>query len=386
MPDFGRNSRGDDPSLDAVVRSDQFIDALAAGSTVAPQDRADAMLASMLGEWRDEMRWPPATGLITERDAVAALRSGLAEKQKHTPVRSRRGLSIVGAAAAVVLAIGGIVAVDFGAPKEVRNDQVALAAQAQLNQVQELITRGDWEQAEDKLVEVSSQVQSVVDEQQKQQLFDQWNQLSAKVVEKDPEATVPPNTTFQPSGTELVPTPAPTTVPTTPVPPITPEPMSSQEPSSPSSSQSEGTSPSSSVSTSPAEGTSPSTSPAPTTTPSTTAPPATTTPTSTTTTTTIDTTTTPSSAATTQPAAPSQAPTTTTGVIQQSVASEPSSATAPTSTPGAPVTTTIVAPTTVVQQPTTVVQQTIAPTRQQAPVIITTTVVPQIGVAPGGGN
>ena len=43
------------------------------------------MLAALLGDWRDEMRWPPATGLITERDAVAALRSGLVEKQKHTP-------------------------------------------------------------------------------------------------------------------------------------------------------------------------------------------------------------------------------------------------------------------------------------------------------------
>ena len=42
MPDFGRNSRNDDPSLDAIVNSDRFIDALAAGQPAAPQDQADA--------------------------------------------------------------------------------------------------------------------------------------------------------------------------------------------------------------------------------------------------------------------------------------------------------------------------------------------------------
>ena len=199
------------------------------------------MLASMLGEWRDEMRWPPATGLITERDAIAALNAGRAaggrtgpQKRKHTPVRSRRGLSIVGAAAAGVLAIGGFGAVVagagpgdalyglrtmlFGAPKQVRDDQVALAAQTQLNQVQDLIAQGDWQQAQDKLVAVSNQVESVGDEEQKQQLLDQWNQLSAKVVQKDPEATVPPGITYTvpPSATELVPAVAPTSRPEVP--------------------------------------------------------------------------------------------------------------------------------------------------------------------------
>ena len=128
-------------------------------SQAAPQDQADAMLAELLGEWRDEMRWPPATGLITERDAVTALRTGLAEKQSSG--RSRRGLSIVGAAAAGVLAIGGFGAVVagagpgdalyglrtmlFGAPKEVRDDQVTLAAKTELAQVQQLIAQGDWQ-------------------------------------------------------------------------------------------------------------------------------------------------------------------------------------------------------------------------------------------------
>ncbi|BBY65208.1 anti-sigma-D factor RsdA [Mycolicibacterium helvum] len=222
MPDFGRNSRSEDPSLDAVINSDRFIDALAAGRPVAPQDQADAMLAELLGGWRDEMRWPPATGLITERDAVNALRSGLAEKQRGG--RSRRGLSIVGAAAAGVLVFGGFGAVVYGAgpgdalyglrtmlfgtPKQVRDDQVTLAAaKQQLEQVQQLVAQGDWQQAQDKLVAVSTQVNSLGDQTQKQQLLDQWNQLSAKVVQKDPEATVPPGITYTvpASVSELVP-------------------------------------------------------------------------------------------------------------------------------------------------------------------------------------
>ena len=104
-------------------------------------------------------------------------------------------------------ALYGLRTMLFGAPKQVRDDQVALAAQTELNQVQDLIAQGDWQQAQDKLVAVSTQVESVGDEQQKQQLLDQWNQLSAKVVQKDPEATVPPGITYTvpPSATELVP-------------------------------------------------------------------------------------------------------------------------------------------------------------------------------------
>jgi hypothetical protein len=222
MPDFGRNSRNEDPSLDAIVSSDRFIDALAAGQPAAPQDQADAMLAELLGGWRDEMRWPPATGLITERDAVNALRAGLAEKQSSG--HSRRGLSIVGAAAAGVLVFGGFGAVVYGAgpgdalyglhtmlfgeSKQVRDDQVTLAAaKEQLAQVQQLVAQGDWQQAQDKLVAVSTQVNSVGDETQKQELLDQWNQLSAKVVQQDPEATVPPGITYTvpASVSELVP-------------------------------------------------------------------------------------------------------------------------------------------------------------------------------------
>lgn len=241
MPDLGRPDFESEPTVDAIHRADTFIDSLAVGRPVLPQDAADAELAALLGNWRDEMRWPPATDLITEADAVAALNAGRAERRlgpgrdrwivdtEITPRKSRRGLSVVGAAAAAALCIGGFGAVVagagpgdslygvrtmlFGTPKEVRDDQVGLAAKTTLNQVQDLISQGDWTQAQDKLVEVSTQVASIGDEQQKQDLLDQFNNLSAKVVERDPAATAPPGVvyTVAPSAAELAPVLAPST-------------------------------------------------------------------------------------------------------------------------------------------------------------------------------
>ncbi len=426
MSDFGRTPGNDDASLDAVLASDRLVDALAAGQSVPPRDQADAELFALLGGWRDEMRWPPATGLVTEQDAVTALQAGLAEKQGSG--RSRRGLSVVGAVAAAVLGIGGFGAVVsgagpgdalyglrtmfFGAPKQVRTDQVALAAQTELNQVQDLIARGDWQAAQDKLVAVSTQVASVGDADQKQQLFDQWNQLSAKVVERNPEATVAPGITYTvpASATELVPTPAATTVPNTPIPPITisttPDSPSTGS-SSPSPSPSEvTTSPSAPGSTSP-EQTPPSTTPPPTSaTPSPTSTPSSPAAASTTATSAAPTTTTPPPASTSSaPASTTAAPASTTttaaraatttaapatttaapaatstAVVQQSVASAPASAPStaapPTATPAAPVLTTAVVPTTVPQQPATAVAPTAEPTRPQAPVVTTAVIVP----------
>lgn len=416
MPDFGRTSRDDDASLDAVLRSDRLIEALATGAPVPAQDQADATLAALLGGWRDEMRWPPSTGLVSEQDAVAALRSGLAEKQ--TTGRSRRGLSVVGAAAAAVLCIGGFGAVVagsgpgdalyglrsmlFGAPKQVRNDQVALAAQTELNQVQDLIARGDWQGAQDKLVAVSNQVAAVGDADQKQQLFDQWNQLSAKVVERDPEATVPPGITYTvpPTLTELVATPAATTVPNTPIPPITVSTTSvPTSPGSPSTSPSEVTSPPTSASTSPAEQTAPSsttapepTTTAPTTTPSP-SPSATTTTVPTTTTTTPPpvttttpppvTTTTPPPVTTTTAAVAPAAPSTvvsTTAAIQQTAASVAPS-TAASVPPSSPVEVKTSPP-----APVTVDTPSVVPTKQAPPVVITTTAAVPVPVPAAGAG
>ena len=297
--------------MDAVRRTDAFIDALANGRPAVPQDTADAELAALLGGWRDELRWPPATGLLSDADVTAAFNAGRAQKrsgmdsqrwtdtQKRTSaMRNRRGLSVIGASAAAVLCIGGFGAVVagsgpgdalygvrtmmFGAQKQVRDDQVGLAAKTELSQVQTLIAQGDWEKAQDKLVAVSTQVATIDDQQQKQELLDQFNDLSAKVVERDPAATAPPGVvyTVPPSSAALVPAVEPTSTPSAPPSPTKTETSSSGG----SSSSATSSAPSEAAATTapPSEATTPAAPPSEATTPSptaTTAAPASTAPT-----------------------------------------------------------------------------------------------------------
>jgi len=352
MSRFPGSDPRDEPSLDAIRSSDDFINALAAGGPATPGDTADADLAALLGGWRDEMRFPPATGLISESDAIAALNAGLAQKptkvnrevreiRSASPNRSRRGLTVIGAAAAAVMCIGGFGAVVagagpgdalyglrtmlFGAPKQVRDDQVALAARTELNQVQDLIARGDWVQAQDKLVAVSSQVETIGDGQQKQELMEQFNDLSAKVVERDPEATAPPGITYTvpPSATELVPAVAPpTSTPTAPS-------LTDSATTTPESASS-----STSVTSTSALPTTTATSAAPTTTATTAAP-------TTTATTAAPTTTAPTAAPTTTAAPPTTAAPATTAAPTTTTAAPTTAASATTS--AAPATTTSVA-------------------------------------------
>ncbi|MCV7227334.1 anti-sigma-D factor RsdA [Mycolicibacterium komossense] len=206
MADFGRRSSGGE-SLDAIARTDQLLDAIATERRVQPADADEAELFALLADWRDEVRWPPATDLVTEREAAAALRDGV--NSKPAKRGGHRGLTIVASLAAAVLCIGGFGAVVSGAgpgdplyglrtallgePQTVRDDRVALAAQQEMAQVQTLIDNGDWAQAQQKLASVSTSVQGVDDTARKQNLIDQWNQLAVKVDQRDPAATVPPS-------------------------------------------------------------------------------------------------------------------------------------------------------------------------------------------------
>ena len=229
MPDFGRSPRDSgEPSLDAIARTDRFIDALAAEQPVASNDPGDLALASLLEGWRDDARRSPATGLVSEQEAAAAVRAGTVTRK-----RAHRGLTLVGSVAAALLCIGGFGAVVvgahpgdamyglrttlFGEPRSVRDDRVALAAQTELNQVQDMIARGDWEQAQDKLEAVTTAVQTVNDADRKQELIDEWNRLNVKVETRDPDATVPPSS---PPNPEVV-APSSTSV-TVPVPVLVP--------------------------------------------------------------------------------------------------------------------------------------------------------------------
>ena len=213
-------------SADEFARTDLLLDALAERRSVDVDDPEVAAMATLLEDWRDNLRWPPASALVSAEEAVEALRTGLADRR-----RSRRGLATIGSVAAAVLvmsgfgamvvearpgtALYGLHAMFFDQPR-VNEKQVMLSAKADLAKVQESIDRGEWDRAQNQLAEVSSMVHSINDPGSKQDLMNQVNLLNAKVQTRNPNATLPPpaaSTTpsFAPSPTTMAPKPANTT-------------------------------------------------------------------------------------------------------------------------------------------------------------------------------
>ncbi|MDN4521243.1 hypothetical protein JN086_07245 [Mycolicibacterium austroafricanum] len=310
MPDHGRWNSGGDPSLNEINRTDQFLDALASQQPVYATDRGEAELAQLLAGWRDDVRETPMGHVMTAEDAAIAL--GRVTK----PPRRRLSLAVIGSAAAAVLAIGGVGAVVagsgpgdalyglrtmlFGEQAQTRDDAVILAAQTEMQQVQQLIEQGDWAGAQAKLEAVTTTVATVADVERKQELVTQWQELTVKVEAQDPVATVPPGSplpTFpdvpvavlDPGTSSETTSTAPSSETTSPTSPSeTTSPTSPSETTSPTSpSETTSPAPSSETTSAPTSSPSPTPSTAPTTTsvgaaPPSSSAPATTTPTSTT--------------------------------------------------------------------------------------------------------
>lgn len=205
VPDFTRRAfDGGDPSLPEINQTDRLLDALAGEQPVYSNDAGEAELAYLLAGWRDEIRQPPVATAVTPRDAAIAL-----DRAATTTQRRRFSLAVVGSVAAAVLCLGGFGSVVYGAgpgdplygvrtmffgeQQATRDDQVALATQTQMAQVEKLIEQGDWTAAHDKLQTLTTTVAAVEDTSRQQELVDQWQQLSVKVETRDPAATVPPD-------------------------------------------------------------------------------------------------------------------------------------------------------------------------------------------------
>ncbi|WP_197498936.1 MULTISPECIES: anti-sigma-D factor RsdA [unclassified Mycobacterium] len=226
-------------SLDEFARTDLLLDALAERRPVHVGDPDTDAMATLLEDWRDNLRWPPASALVSAEEAVGALRAGLAERR-----RSRRGLATIGSVAAALLVMSGfgamvvearpgttlygLHAMFFDQPRVNEKHQALLSARADLAKVQESIDRGEWDQARNQLTEVSSLVQSIEDPASKQELTNQLNLLNAKVQSRNPNATLPANT---PSAWSTPTTPVPTAAPApsdaSPGPSVTPSPSQS---------------------------------------------------------------------------------------------------------------------------------------------------------------
>lgn len=245
MPDFGRwTSNGGDPSLNEINRSEKFIEALSLEHQVYATDREEAELAVLLAGWRDEARQTPMTGIATPREAVKALDKATSQGRVRMP------MALVGSMAAALLCLGGFGAavygsgpgdalygvrgLVFGSAPVTRDVGVELAS-SELKQVQQLIDEGQWEQAQQKLQTLTTTVATVGDEQRKQELVDQWQQLSVKVENRDPNATVPPDAppVVLPEVTVTTPPSSPVESPSGETPTSTPTTGPSTSPTSP---------------------------------------------------------------------------------------------------------------------------------------------------------
>jgi Anti-sigma-D factor RsdA to sigma factor binding region len=194
----------DQPDPGAVARTERFIDALAQREPIDVGDTGYRALAGLLENWRDELRAPVPRGLCTERDAVAALNRGLADRR-----RLRRRVALVGSLAAALLSVGGFVAMMgeaqpgdtlygvhtrvLGEPASVHDERIARSAQDDMDSVEEMIALGQWDRAQDKLASVSDRVQAVKNNDRKQDLVERVNLLNAKVANRDRSATLFPD-------------------------------------------------------------------------------------------------------------------------------------------------------------------------------------------------
>lgn len=239
MREFG-NPLGDRPPLDELARTDLLLDALAEREEVDFADPRDDALAALLGQWRDDLRWPPASALVSQDEAVAALRAGVAQRR-----RARRSLAAVGSVAAALLVLSGFGAVVADARpgdllyglhammfnrSRVSDDQIVLSAKANLAKVEQMIAQGQWAEAQDELAEVSSTVQAVTDGSRRQDLINEVNLLNTKVETRDPNATLRPGSPSNPAAPGSV---GNSWTPLAPVvePPTPPTPASAAEPS-----------------------------------------------------------------------------------------------------------------------------------------------------------
>ncbi len=185
-----------------MARSERFIDALAHGEPV-DGDPGDRALAGLLEDWRDGVRTLPTVSICPEQEAAAALARGLAARR-----RNGHRTAVMGVVAAAVLSIAGFGVLIgqaqpsgplygartslFGEPAAVHDEQIAVSAESDMNDVEQMIATGQWDRAHDKLAAVSAHVQTVKDADRKQGLIDHMNRLTAKVVSRDAHATPPP--------------------------------------------------------------------------------------------------------------------------------------------------------------------------------------------------
>jgi hypothetical protein len=237
MPNSGY-AFGDQPALDEIAHTDLLLDALAERERIDLDDPQVDALAVLMGDWRDDLRWPPASALVSPEEAVEALRTGLSERR-----RTHRGAAAIGSVAATLLMLSGFGALIadahrgdplyglhvmfFDAPR-VNDDTITLSAKADLAKIQQMIEQGQWAQAQNELAEVSSTVQAMNDSTSRQNLLDEVNLLNTRVETRNPNALPAPAT--KPKASVVAPASPPAAAP----PPAAPPTVAASIPAAPS--------------------------------------------------------------------------------------------------------------------------------------------------------
>ncbi|GAB4583310.1 anti-sigma-D factor RsdA [Nocardia sp. IFM 10818] len=220
----------------AVRRDDALIDAIAGDGPVQTGTAEEYQLAALLADWRAEILAEPMPAGPDLDTIVAAVNQEVGMRQARISARSSGRLRLVrpllGAAATLALAIGGLTAFSYGAEpgdalwnlKEVVFSEQAQAtvvqrADADMAQAQQLIQQGKPEQAAQVLENASANASQVNDAGKKDDLLERWQQLVTQLQQVAPEvaATLVPSTTDKPVTTQPQVTTKPdvTTGPTT---------------------------------------------------------------------------------------------------------------------------------------------------------------------------
>jgi hypothetical protein len=221
MPNSGF-AFGDQPALDEIAHTDLLLDALAERERLDLDDPQVDALALLMGDWRDDLRWPPASALVSPEEALEALHAGLTERR-----RTHRGVAAIGSVAATLLMVSGFGALVadahrgdplyglhvmfFDAPR-VNDDTVTLSAKADLAKIQQMIDQGQWAQAQNQLSEVNSTVQAMNDSSSRQNLLDEIDLLNTRVESRNPNAMLPAPAT-KPKASWVAPASPPEVVP-----------------------------------------------------------------------------------------------------------------------------------------------------------------------------
>ncbi len=239
--DSGENFSEDLPDGDATVdisavrRDDALIDAISGNGLVETESTEEYELATLLAGWRAEILSDPVPAGPDLDQVVAAVhrelgsRDALASKRARSNRQLRLIRPIAGAAALVVVALGGAAVVSYSAEpgdplwsvKQVVFSEQAQSTEARidttttLERAEELIADGKANEAQQLLASAEARSSGVTDSADRDALGEWLQRLSAEIDKLAPPVPTPPA-----PGPEVVPAPDAGQIPPAPQPPV----------------------------------------------------------------------------------------------------------------------------------------------------------------------